>query len=112
MAGEIFVRRGDDFEVIGAVVPGSAVPLRAVVGKLLLDVLAALGELEQHVLHQVGHAGFAITFVPRTHQVGDVDGKFRLGVVGEQKHAQSVGEVVFGDAFHGGDFLLSLYGKG
>ena len=45
------------------------------------------------------HAGLAIVLVPRTDEVRDIDRGRRLGGIGQQQHAQAVGEPVFGDAF-------------
>ena len=41
--------------------------------------------LEDHVLQQVGHAGLAVAFVPRTDQHGQVDRDGRLRRVGIQQ---------------------------
>jgi len=57
--------------------------------------------LEDEVLEQVRHAGFAVAFVPRTHQVGDVDGDLLLAPVGDKQETKTVVEPVLGDASHG-----------
>ena len=105
---EILVAGVEGLEVVGAVVGGGAVHVGAVIGELLLDVLAGLGLHEEHVLEQVRHAGFAVAFVARADQVGHVDGDFGLGGVGEKQHVEAVGKGVFGDAFDGGDLLDAL----
>ncbi len=71
-----------------------------------------VGALEQHVLEQVRHAGLAVALVARADEVGDVDRDRRLGGIGEEQHAQAVGEQVFGDAFDGGDPLRLARGAG
>ena len=68
-------------------------------GDLLLDVLSILGSQEQHVLHKMGHAGFAVSFMAGTHQIGDVNGNLRLRLVGEQEHAQAIWISILRDAF-------------
>ena len=105
---EIFVGGGESFEIVGAVPGSGAIHFGAVVGQFLLDVLAGLGFLEQQVLEQVRHAGFAGAFVARAHHVSDVDGDFGLGGIGEEQHMKAVGQRVLGDAFDGSDFLDAL----
>ena len=105
---QVLVRGGDRFVVIGAVVRRGAVPLGAAVGHLLLDVLAALGAQEQHVLHQVRHPGFPVAFVARAHQVRDIHRNLGLGLIGKQQNPQAVGPGVLGDALDGGHLLNAL----
>ena len=54
--------------------------------------------LEDHVLEQVGHAGFAVAFVPRADEDGQVDGDRGPRRVGKEQHLQAVVEPVLGDA--------------
>ncbi len=105
--GEVRVRGGEGLEVVGAVVPGGAVGLRAVLGQLLRDVGMLRRALERQVLEQVRHPGLAVAFVPGADEIGDVDRDGRLRGVGEEQDAEPVREVVFGDALdrgaaHGG----------
>ena len=72
--------------------------------KLAPVVLQRLGDLrvggralEDHVLEQVGHAGFAVALVPRADEHGQVDGDLGRERIGEEQHAQAVVEPVFGD---------------
>ena len=67
--------------------------------------------LEDHVFEQVGHAGLAVALVPGADEDGQVDGDVRLRGVGEEQDAQAVVELVFGDAFDGGD-LDGVGGRG
>ena len=96
-------------EVVGAVIPGGAVPVDAAPGQLLLGIRDLLGALEEHVLQQVRHAGFARPFVARSHLVDQVDGHGGLGLVRAQQHGQAVGELVLGDAV---DRLAHLHDAG
>ena len=91
--------------VVGAVVPGGAVEAQAALAGLGHHVAGGRRALEDQVLQQVGHAGLAVTLVPRADAVGDVDGGGGLGVVGHQQQLQAVGQAVFGDAFDLGDLL-------
>src|SRR5688572_21655017 len=59
---------------------------------------------EDQMLEQVRHASLAVSFVARTDQHGEVDGHLRLRVVREEQRAQTVVELVFGDALYGGNF--------
>ena len=93
-------------EVVGAVIPGGAVPVDAAPGQLLLGIGDLLGALEEHVLQQVRHAGFARPFVARSHLVDQVDGHGGFGLVRAQQHGQAVGELVLGDAVDGLAHLL------
>ena len=54
--------------------------------------------LEDHVLEEVGHAGFAVAFVPRADQDGQVDGDLGSGRVGEQEDTEAVFEPIFRDS--------------
>ncbi|MNU32041.1 hypothetical protein D3C71_205730 [compost metagenome] len=106
---QVVVVGGESGVVIGTVVPGGAVEIgpRRVQDldrgfRALLDAEVCAG-LEQQVLEQVGHARFAIVFMARTDQVDDVGGQGRLAGIGEQQHAQAIGQPVFGNAFDGRD---------
>ena len=97
---EVVVAGSHGFEVVGAVIRGGAVPLRAMVNNFFLD-LASVGGLDKiHVLQQVGHPSLAITFVARADQIGHVDCDLGIRRVRKQQHAQSIGEGIFGDASH------------
>lgn len=87
-------------EVVGAIKPGGPVRARATLGQFLGNVRVAWGALEHKVFQQVRHAGFAVVFMTRTDQIGDVDGDGLLGFVGEEQHPQPVFQTVLGDAFH------------
>ena len=64
-------------------------------------MFVCLGEPFKHqVFKQMSHAGLAIIFVPRTDQIGDIDRRRLLCLVGEKQHAKAVRQLVFGDAFH------------
>ena len=99
----LFVRR-KGFVIIGAIERRRAVEAGAVALKLVLDVRVLRRAPEQHVLEQVRHAGFAVAFVARAHQVGDVHRNRVLRGVGEEQHLEPVGKPVLGDAFDRGDF--------
>ena len=102
---QVVVRRRDGLVVVRPVVRGRAVPAGGVRDDLVLD-LPAVGRLDEvHVLQQVRHAGLAVAFVPRAHQVGHVDRDLRLGRIGVQQHLQAVREVVLRDPAHGGTLL-------
>ncbi|MEZ6064369.1 MAG: hypothetical protein R3B90_01375 [Planctomycetaceae bacterium] len=57
------------------------------------------GAFEEHVLEQVRHAGFAIPFVARADEHGQVDSDLRFGGVGKEENPQPVFETVLGDSF-------------
>ena len=60
---------------------------------------------EDHVLQQVGHARFAVAFVPRADEHGHVHGDRRPRMIGIEQQPQAVVELVLGDAFDGRDLL-------
>ena len=93
---------GERFEIIGAIHPGGAVELRAVVLQGLGDVRMRRRALEDHVFEQMRHARLAVAFVPRADEHGEIDRHLRLRVVRKEQHAQAVVELIFGDAFDGG----------
>ena len=105
---QIFGGGVEGFEVIGAVVIGGGVFVDRAVGvELREDFAVVRGALEHHVLQQMGHAGFAVAFLPRADHVGDVDGDGGLGIIGEEQHLEAVGEAILGDAFDRGDLCWS-----
>ena len=91
--------------VVGPVVGGRAVPTHAAPAELLLRVGMRVGSLEQHVLEQVRHAGFAGAFMARADPVHHVHRHHRPRAVGTEQDAQPVVEPVFGDALDGDDLL-------
>ena len=99
---EILVGGGEGLEVVGAVEERGAVHPHAAAPELLEDVGIRGRALEQQMLEQVRHAGLAVAFLPRADEVGDVDGRRRLGRVGEEQHLETVGERKLGDALHRG----------
>ncbi len=103
---QILVGGGHGLEVIRAVEERGAVEGGAVRTQLGHDFLALVGAFVEHVLQQVGHAGFTVAFVAGADQVSDVDGNGGLGGIGEQDDVESVIEFIFRDAFDGGDFGL------
>ena len=56
---------------------------------------------DNEVFEQMSHAGFAVAFVPPTHQVGDVDRELLLAPVGRKQEPKAVVESVLGDVFYG-----------
>ena len=56
----------------------------------MLRPLRGLDEI--HVLQQVRHAGLAVAFVARAHQVGDVDGDLGLGGSGNSSTCRPLGK--------------------
>ncbi len=94
------------FEVVGAVViRGSVVAATAALDQFA-DLVQLVGALEQHVLQQMRHAGFAVAFVPGADQIGDCDGERRLGGIGKQQHLEPVVETIFGNPLDRRDFRL------
>jgi hypothetical protein len=67
--------------------------------------------LEDHVLQKVSHARFAVALVPRTDQYREVHRDFGARRIGEQEHAQTIIQAVFGNSLDGGD-LLGRFGSG
>ena len=87
-------------EVVRAIEPGGAIRSCAPLCQFLRHVLVRRCALEKQMLEQVRHAGLAVPFMPRTNEVGDVDGDGRLGRVGEEQDTQAVGKAILGDPFH------------
>ena len=54
------------------------------VSQLLEELSARLRAFEGHVLQQVRHAGFAVAFIARAHQVNHVHRDLGLGVIRKQ----------------------------
>src|SRR6267142_1031928 len=95
---QVFRRRREGLEVVGAVVRGRPVPARAAARQLALDVGEALRALEQHVLEEVRHAFLAVALVARADEVHDVHGD-RVGArIGQREHLEAVRQPVLGDA--------------
>jgi hypothetical protein len=61
--------------------------------------------LEDHVLQEMRHAGFAVALVPRTDEYGHVHRHLWARVIGIEQETQAVCELVLGDALDGRDFL-------
>ena len=98
---EVLVVGGQRFKVIDPIIRSAAIELRAMFLQLLGDFRVLGRAFKNHVFQQVGHSRFAIAFMARADQDGHVDGHFGLGIIGEEQDAQSVLEMVFGDAFDG-----------
>ncbi len=114
---QVVVAGRQRLEVVGAIDPGRAVEPGPAFLQGLGNVRMRRRALEDHVLQQVGHAGFAVAFVARADEDRQVDGHGRLRSVGKQQHDQAVVEPVFGDALDranlGGGRLGSLFvGRG
>ena len=91
-------------KIVGAVVPGGAVPARAAPRHFKLGVGDGPCGLEQQVLQQMRRPRLPIALVPAADPVGEVDGGRRLGRVGRQQYRQAVGQTVFNDALDLPDF--------
>ncbi|MCG3162244.1 MAG: hypothetical protein JMDDDDMK_03484 [Acidobacteria bacterium] len=63
---------------------------------------------EDQMFEQMRHPGFAVIFVARADQIGDVDGDRLLGRIGEEQYAKAVRQTVFGDALDRSDTLRIL----
>ena len=105
--GEVVFVRRERLKEVGAVEPGVCVEGRATLVEFSVDLGMVRRALEEEVFKQVRHARFAVAFVPRTHQVGDVDGDLLLAPVGEKQEPKGIVESVLGDAFHGRDLCRS-----
>ncbi len=99
---EILVGGGERLEIVGAVEEGRPVHPHAAAPEFLEDVGIRGRALEQQMLEQVRHPGLAVALVARADEIGDVDGRRRLGRVGEEQHLEAVGERVLRDALHRG----------
>src|SRR5207249_2660500 len=72
---------------------------------LFLDAAAMRARDEVHVLEQMRHPRFAVPFVTRADEVGDVDGDRAAAGIGEQQYAQAVGIGVLRDSRQRSAFL-------
>jgi hypothetical protein len=99
---------GEAGKVVGAVQPGGAIGTQAALGELRPHRAVAGRALEQQVLQQVRHAGFAVVLVLAANPIGDVDRGGRLAVILDQQHLQAVGQPVLVDAFDAGLRLTRL----
>ena len=95
-------RSPEGLVVVRAVDPGGAVDLESALVESTSGFRMILRAFEDHVLEQVGHAGFAVALVPRADQVRDVDRGRGLGRIGKQQDPQAVVEPVLGDALDSG----------
>ena len=59
------------------------------------------GALEEHVLEQVSHPGFAVTLVPGTNKHGQINRDRRTRLVGDQQDADPVLELELGNPLDG-----------
>ena len=87
-------------EIVGAIKRRAAIGAQAAPGKFTPGVARGGRAFENQVFQQVRHARFAVVLMTRTHAVGHVHRGRWLGVVGHQEHLQTIGQAVFGDAFH------------
>ncbi len=101
---ELLLVGGKGFEIIGAVERSRAVEAGTVALELVLDLRMPGRALEQHVLEQVRHAGFAVALVARADQVGNIDGDGVLRGVGKEQDLEPVRQPVLGNALDRGDF--------
>ena len=95
---EVVVGCGHGFEVIGAVDPGGAVEAGAMIAEGLRHVGMGRSALEDHVLQQVGHAGFAVAFVAGADKDGHIDGDGGLESSGKEEKSEAVVEPILGNA--------------
>ena len=94
---------GETGEVVGAVQPGRTIGAQPPFGELGPDLAVPRRALEQQVLQQMRHAGFAVVLVFAADPVGHVDGGGGPAVVLNQQHLQAVGQAVLDNPFHRGD---------
>ena len=97
---QVGIAGGKGFEIIGAIKPGGGVGHHRPPRKFAIDIGIFRRALEQQVLQQVRHAGFAVVFVARAHQISDVDGGRGFARIGCQQHAQAIAQTIFANAFH------------
>src|SRR5581483_3397494 len=100
---KVCVTGGKRLEIVDAIARRAAIKLGAVVLQFLGDFRVARRALEDHVLEQMRHAGFAVTFLPRTDQHGKIYRDLGLRVVRKEQDAEAIIELVFADAFDSGD---------
>ena len=101
---EVLVGGGHGLEVVGAVVVRGAVEAGPVIAQRLGHLRVVGRALEDHVLEQVSHAGFAVAFVAAAHEHGHVHGHGRPRRLGKEQHPCPVGEPVLRHALDRGDF--------
>ena len=99
---EVLLGRGEGLEVVGAVEERRAVEAQPALAELLENAGDRGRPLEQQVLEQVRHAGLAVVLLARAHEIGDVDGRRRLGRVRKEQHPQAVRQRVLGHPFDRG----------
>ena len=104
---QVIVTSLKKLEVIGAIQPGRTIGAHATLVEFLVDGGKFRRALEQQVLKQVRHAGFAVVFMTRSHKIGDIDGNGRLGCIGKQQHLEAVFQAVFCDALNAGHALYA-----
>ena len=63
---------------------------------------------EEHVLQEMRHPCFAVAFMPRPDEIGDVDRSFGFARIGKQENLKSVVQPVFGDSLDRRDFRDTL----
>ena len=107
---EVVVGRRHRFKVIGAIDVRRAVEAGTVIAQRLGHVGMIRGALENHVLQQMGHAGFAIAFMTGADQHGQVDRDRRSRGLGEQQNPSAVRQPVFGDALDGSHLPRAIVG--
>ena len=106
---QVFVACVERFEIHGLVGGGLTVEVPAsAVGEVFEDFRARLRTFERHVLQKVRHAGFAVSFIPRTHQVHDIHRDLGLGVVRKQQHVKTIREGILRHSLNGCHFLNAL----
>ena len=96
----VVVRSREAHEIVRAVEPRGAVHAEAPAGEFRRRIGIVLRALEHQVLKKMRHAGFAVVFLPRAHQVGHVDRGRGLGGIRIEHHPQAVGEAVLRNAFN------------
>ena len=75
---QVFITCGESLIVIDPVIGSAAVPLSTVSAESLGDVPVRGCAFENHVFEQMGHARFAVAFVPRADEHRHVHGDFGL----------------------------------
>ena len=100
---EVLVGGGHGLEVVGAVAIRGAVEAGPVIAQRLGHVRMVGRALEDHVLEQVGHAGFAVAFVAAADEHGHVHGHRRPRRFGKEQHPGPVGEPVLRHTLDRGD---------
>ena len=96
----VVVRGSEAHEVVRPVKPRRTVHAEAPAGEFRRRIGIVLRPLEHQVLKEVRHAGFAVVFLPRPHEIGYVDRGRGLGGIRIKHHPQAVGEAVLRNAFN------------